>query len=124
MQSLKLEIKGELTDLNTYIQAERTHRQKAAKIKKADTDAVMWLCWQQLKGKKIDRPVDVYIKWYTKNAKKDPDNVAFAKKFIMDGLVKAEILPQDSRKWIKSFFDEFHTDKDDPRIEVVLEEAL
>ena len=124
MNRIKVEIPGELTDLNTYIKAERTHRNEAAKIKKSETNAVMWICWSQQRGVQVEKPVDVTIHWYVKNKKKDPDNIAFAKKFIMDGMVKAALIPQDSQKYIKSFSDEFFIDKDNPRVEVFLEEVL
>jgi len=57
--------------------------------------------------------------WFT-NGRKDPDNVRVASKMIIDGLVKAEILPQDTQKIIKGFTDSFHVDKDDPRVEVTI----
>ena len=39
---------------------------------------------------------------------------------IIDGLVKASILPEDNQKIIKGFTDTFHKDKDDPRVEVTI----
>ena len=114
---MKLTIKGELTDLNTYINAERTNRYMAAKIKKDNTELCLW----QIKGlkHKLER-VDVIFTWYTKDEMKDPDNTAFAKKFILDAIVKAEILKNDGRKQINSLHDYFEVDKNEPRVEVEL----
>ncbi len=113
----KIIIKGELTDLNTFIEAERRNRYLGAKLKKENTEYVMW----QTKGLEPIRhyPLHIHMTWFTKNEAKDPDNVAFAKKYILDGLVKSGILTDDGRKQIKGFSDDFEVDKN-PRIEVVL----
>ena len=42
----------------------------------------------------------------------------FGKKFINDGLVKAGVLKDDSRKYIDGFTEQFLIDKDSPRVEV------
>jgi hypothetical protein len=116
---MKITLQGELTDLNTYINAERRNRFIGAKIKKENTEDVMW----QTKGKKcVDKyPVRIHIDWYTPTIRKDPDNTAFAKKFILDGLVENGILEGDTRKHIKGFSDDFHLDKENPRIELFIE---
>lgn len=115
---MKLIIKGELTDLNTYIDAERRNRFKAAKIKKQETEKVYWECKEQ-KTKKINAPItELFIDWYVKDMKKDADNITFAKKFILDGLVMAKVLPNDGRKYINAFSDMIYVDKKHPRIEV------
>ncbi|MDJ0554337.1 MAG: hypothetical protein F6K24_02600 [Okeania sp. SIO2D1] len=42
------------------------------------------------------------FEWKVFNQKRDPDNIAAAAKFILDGLVAAEIIPDDSLKYIGS----------------------
>jgi Holliday junction resolvase RusA-like endonuclease len=116
---IKFTIPGELTDLNTYVDAERANKYAAANIKKINTDLVTYLT---KKLTPINIPVEVVITWVTKNEMKDPDNVAFAKKFILDGLVKSGVLKNDGRKQIKGFRDKYDTDKDNPRVEVELHE--
>ena len=56
--------------------------------------------------------------WYTKNNRKDADNIAFAKKFVLDGFMKAGLLGNDNRKHITGFQDEFAVDKRNPRVEI------
>lgn len=111
-------ITGELTSLNDYIDAERRHRQVAAKIKHQETHQVAW----QIKKQKVrpitEFPVHITYVWYSKDAKKDIDNVSFSKKFINDGMVLAGIIPNDGRKQIASFSEEFLVDKENPRVEV------
>lgn len=114
---MKLIIDGELTDLNTYINAERSNRFLAAKIKENDTLYVRAQCYVY-KLKPIKSPVRIVYAWYCKDKKKDKSNIAFAKKFIEDGLVKAGILKNDGWNDIASYRDEFYVDKERPRIEV------
>lgn len=112
-------IHGELTDLNSYIRAERTNRYKAAKIKEKETNRV-WIEAKAQGIKKQDKPIGIIIKWYTKNKKKDKDNIAFAKKFILDGLIAAGVIEDDGYEDIAFFVDLFEVDKTNPRIEVIL----
>ncbi len=57
--------------------------------------------------------------WYARRTTvKDADNIAFAKKFVLDGFMKAGILGNDNRKHITGFQDEFAVDKRNPRVEI------
>lgn len=94
------------TDLNTYINAERKNKFIAAKIKKEETDRIYFYCLEQ-SIKPIIKPVYINFEYYTINLKKDPDNLSFCKKFILDGLVKANVLKNDGRKQILGFNDRF-----------------
>jgi Holliday junction resolvase RusA-like endonuclease len=67
----------------------------------------------------VTPPVKIDFVWYN-NGRKDPDNIRIASKMIIDGLVKASILPEDNQKIIKGFTDTFFKDKDDPRVEVTI----
>jgi len=114
---MKLILPGNLTDLNTYINAERTNRFRGAKIKKDETERVYWECKKQ-KLKLIDHEQILTFYWYCKDMKKDPDNIAFAKKFILDGMRDAGVLKNDGWKQITGFYDMFFVDKENPRVEV------
>ena len=114
---MKLIIKGELPDLNTYINAERSNRFMAAKIKKEATESIYWLARHQ-KLKRVVGEVVMSYTWYCKNKRKDKDNIVFARKFIQDGLVKAGVLDNDGWENIAGFSDLFFIDADYPRIEV------
>lgn len=113
----KIKIKGALDDLNTYIKAERSHRNMGAEMKKVNTEIVEW----QTKNLEPIKhyPLHVHITWFNRDEKKDPDNIAFAKKYILDGLKKSGVIKDDSRKYIKSFSDDFEVDKDE-HIEITL----
>ena len=105
------------TSLNKYINSERTNKFVAAKIKREETR----IAYLSLKGSPaIKTPCKLRFIWATTNKRIDPDNIAWAKKFILDGMVKANIIPDDTRKHITGFVDDFLIgDKDSVRIEVI-----
>lgn len=116
-----LVIHGELPDLNTYINAERANKFGAAKIKKEATELVMWEVKSQ-KLKPIKGRIDLIFQWTVKDKKKDPDNIAYAKKFILDGLKEAGIIENDGWKQIGHFEDWFLIGT--PQVKVTLRYAI
>ena len=62
---------------------------------------------------KTSGTVMVRFEWHEKTKKRDADNIASAKKFILDALVKMKVLPDDSRKYVKGFYDKIVDDKED-----------
>lgn len=117
-----LTIKGSLTDLNTYINAERSNRFMGSTVKKNNTHAVHNAAIEQ-HLKKIRPPVFFAFRWYCKDKKKDKDNIAFAKKYIFDGLILAKVLTNDGWNDIEGWSDDFYIDVDNPRIEVEITAA-
>ncbi|HAA8015633.1 TPA_asm: hypothetical protein GHE28_15395 [Listeria monocytogenes] len=112
--SNKIIIPLPLTDLNTYINKERGHRQAAAKVKKQMT----YICSSYVKlamqhGVKFPVPCRLKFTWIIPNKRKDPDNIAFAKKFIFDGMMKAGFIENDNLNYIEGFSDYFIVDKDE-----------
>ena len=73
-------------------------------------------------SEKIDKPVYIKFIWYEQNCKRDKDNVAFAKKFILDALQKSGILPNDNNQYVLGFQDEFVYRQGD-KVEVEIWEA-
>lgn len=106
-----------MTDLNTYIDAERTHRQLGAKLKKAETVRVFVSCVEQ-KIKRVKHIDIIRFSWFCKDKRKDKDNVAFAKKFILDGMMMAKVIKNDGWNDIDGFVDIFAIDNKNPRVEV------
>lgn len=90
--------------LNDQINSARNNRFANAQIKKVWTDAIAMSC--QGKTKFPDK-VWMEFSWYLKNSRRDPDNVQAAKKFILDGMVQAEIIVNDNLKIIQSPIIEF-----------------
>lgn len=115
---MKFTIQGELTDLNAYIGALNSSRWGGNAIKQSETNRVMYEALQAKLGAITAYPVKLEFRWYAKDKRKDIDNTAFAKKFVLDGLVEAGVLADDSRKYVSGFSDEFFVDKENPRVEV------
>lgn len=115
----KFVIYGELPDLNTIIKTAKIHYGQYSQLKKKYTDLVS----KYAPNKSIIGKVDVKIVWYTRNSRKDADNVACGKKFLLDGLVSAGVIKDDSRRYVNSFQDYFFVDKKNPRVEVELIES-
>ncbi|MCO8288285.1 RusA family crossover junction endodeoxyribonuclease [Tetragenococcus halophilus] len=118
---MKFVIPGELTDQNTYMDAERANRHKAAKLKKQNTYkcAAIFMPFR-LQQPKL--PISLHFDWICKNKRKDKDNICFAKKFIFDGMQQAGYIPNDGWSEIKEWTESFHVDKNNPRIEIEIKE--
>ena len=100
-----------LCTLNEYTNANRSNRYIGAKIKKNETHYCEICCVNQLKPV-LSYPIDISIEWY-QNGRKDPDNVSFGIKFILDGMVKAGIIENDGQKQIRNISHSFVKSKVD-----------
>ena len=122
MERSLIVIPKELTDLNTYINAERRHRMQGANIKKRETNVCIAYLKQAInKGFDIDRvkyPLQITFKWYAKDRRKDLDNIAYAKKYIMDAMQKVNLIENDGYKQVQRYTDIYLVDKDNPRVEI------
>lgn len=96
--------------LNEYINIERANKYKAAMLKKQQTNNCYYFS-KLSKIKPFENRVDIKFIWHTPDNKKDHDNISFAKKFILDGLVKSGILKNDNPRYVGNFIDEFKIDK-------------
>lgn len=116
----KFIIEGKLWGLNDYTRACRSKNgQHIASAYKRETEQMIgWYIKKYLGIWHTDKIVYLKYKWVEPNTKRDLDNVAFAKKFIQDSLVKQGVIPNDGWKNILGFNDSFEVDKKRPRIEV------
>jgi len=96
-------IKGILATLNDHDSANRANKFAGAALKKEQTELVAWQC---KKYGAITNPVTIDFVWYY-STRHDFDNLAFAKKYCQDGLVKAGVLKDDSQKFVLGFSDAF-----------------
>lgn len=118
---MKVVIEGELTDLNKFINAQRANRFGGAKVKKDNTQKCA-RAFAPIKAKKLKLPITLHITWYCKDKRKDPDNIAFGQKFILDGMQECGLLENDGFNQVKALHHNFEIDKEHPRIEVEIEE--
>ena len=117
-----LVIKDQLPGLNEYTRENRGNRYNGARMK-AETEQIITLYIRNQHLEPVHGAVFISFKWYEPNEKRDPDNVAFAKKFILDALVSNGIIDGDGRKIVKGFEDLVATDRKNPRIVVEIKAA-
>lgn len=110
--------------LNEYINKERRNKYAAAKVKDDLTNEVAWQCKAVRCAKPIGK-VDMMFRWHVKG-RHDSDNIAFAKKYVLDGMVKAGLLENDNPKCVRHLKDYIYRDVKKPDldyVEVYWEEA-
>ena len=120
---IKLVIRGTLPDLNDHIKALSANRYKGGRLKRNTDEAIMWQLRGQLRGVTLDPPVTMHYLWVEPNMKRDLDNIAFARKYIQDALVKLGALANDGWSYISGFSDDFSVDSKYTRIEITIEEV-
>ncbi|CAK1224313.1 Holliday junction resolvase RusA (prophage-encoded endonuclease) (RusA) [Fructobacillus evanidus] len=110
--------------LNKYIRAERQNRYIGSKMKKQATNYCQLVVQQAMvDGVRFEWPCMLELRWYVPDKRTDSDNWAFMKKFILDGMQKANVrgktfLPNDSLNYVTGFHESFEIDKNNPRVEI------
>lgn len=112
---MRFVIPHRLTRQNEYINQERRNKYAAAKIKKDMTH----ICSRYVPKGHIDYPIEVHLIWTVKNYANDADNVAFGKKFILDGMMKAGLIKKDNLTMIKHLRDDYKKGKNE-QVEVII----
>lgn len=116
-------INGKLDGLNNYTKACRTNPYVGAQMKKKNEEIVTAHILSQLQGVRIAGRVRLAFRWYEPNKRRDLDNIAMSKKFILDALVKTNTIKTDSWRGVVGFTDSFFVDAENPRIEVDITEV-
>lgn len=98
-----IKIPHQLATLNDHDSANRTNKFLGAKLKQEQTELVALYARRH---PKLDKPVFVEFEWHY-SGKHDLDNIAFGKKYVLDGLVKAGVLKNDDQKHVIGFNDQF-----------------
>ena len=120
LKTYKYVLQGRLPGLNEQINRDRSHWSKGNDLKKStERDIAL----QLIPKVKIDKKVFIVYKWFEENKRRDTGNVAYAKKYIEDALVKCGILQGDGWKHKVGHADYFYIDKDNPRIEIEIQEV-
>lgn len=101
---IKVEIQAKLPSCNNYINANRNNRYLGANMKRKTEE----LIYYYIKDLPVfDKPIKINFIWVEENKRRDLDNICFAKKFILDALVKAGKLKDDNRNNVYAFTDTF-----------------
>lgn len=122
---MKLTVWGTLPGLNEIIAENRRNYHAGAKLKKEAQYTVEVCARKTLKRWRASTPVFMHYTWYEPNRKRDKDNIAAGgRKIIQDALVSCGYIKNDGWHDIVGFSDTFRVDKQEPRIEVEIEEVV
>lgn len=120
---MRLVIPYSLPSLNEYIDACRRGKYAGSAFKGKYQHMVMAALRRQIRTP-LREPVVMRYTWVEKNKMRDKDNVSsFGRKIIQDALVNMGALRDDGWSNIRNFADDFAVDRDNPRIEIEIEEA-
>ena len=108
---------------NEYIAAERTHRQRAAAIKRNVELALVAECRKQRAQAVADYPVCLRYKWLRRDRRTDKSNIIFGQKFVEDALQTAGVLRNDGWAEIDAIEHSFGIDQKNPRLELTITQA-
>ena len=97
------EIPIKFLSFNGYVDLCRKNRYQSAKYKRSIEDEIGWYIKRLPKFNKVQ----IHFHWVEENKRRDLDNVCYAKKFILDALVKFGKLKDDSPKYVRAFRDTF-----------------
>lgn len=116
---IEFTIYGKLPTLNDYTNSNRTHWAAGAVSKANGTRTAALACKDiEIPG---DKQLILHYDWYV-STKHDYDNIAFAQKFVQDGLKAAGKIRDDSPKYIIGFTHKFHKcDKGKDKVTVRVE---
>lgn len=111
---------GRLPTINEYISECRKNPHLGAILKRDNTNLCM-LCMRDLYGLKFEKII-IHYRFFEKNRNRDKDNVfAFATKCIQDAMQEIGLIDNDGWRNIENFTHDFFIDKENPRIEVYIE---
>lgn len=109
LAKITCEIPLKLPSLNEYIRVCRSNPYQASRFKK-DVEKDIGIFIARLP--RFERPVKIHFHWIEGTRRRDLDNVCYAKKHILDALVKFGKLKDDNRKCVTAFTDTFDYGKE------------
>ena len=110
-------IPGKLPGLNEVINANRRNKYAGSTLKKDVEESIIPYIKSQCR-QSFER-ISISINWYEPNQRRDYDNISSATKFILDSLVKCDVIPNDGwRNIVPDLHHRFYIDKENPRIEL------
>ena len=114
---------GVLPDLNTEIKKKGGARHGIAysSWKRTVEENISLSIKSQLPGVKIKDRFAMIFRWYSKDKRKDQDNIEFAKKYLLDAMQGSGMIKNDGWKQAGgNTLHEHYIDKTCPRVEVIL----
>ena len=99
MARVEVCVPGRFPGLNEYVRACKCP-QSRARMKRECDERVAWAC-VGARCPAFAPPVTVTVDCYEQDARRDADNVqGMARKFVLDGLQRAGVIGNDSRRWV------------------------
>lgn len=121
---LMIHFHGQLPGMNEMLAAanQRWRKTNGYAIMKHQVETDLWM---QIKQRKlgpvpVDSRVFLEFEWIEKDRRRDKDNIASARKFIIDALVKGNVLRGDGWRDIGGFSDRFVVDAEAVGVRVVI----
>jgi len=121
---MKLVIPGTLPSLNEMINASKRNKYAYVAMKDQAINTVSWEFKCMMIGQQAPERADYEFVWYCPNRRKDKDNIMAGQKFVFDGLQKMGWIKNDGWKQIGKVSHRFEVDKQNPRIEITITEAI
>lgn len=112
------EIPIKFISLNEYVNKCRRNKYEAANYKRQVESDVRYFINRLPKL----RRVSIHFHWIEKTRRRDPDNIAFGKKFILDALVTSGKLENDNQDYVVGFRDTFEHGKENKVVLFITEE--
>lgn len=113
-------LSGQLPGRNKAEEAARSHWSQAAKLKAQNTEAVAWQVMASM-IKPVVGKAEIVVTFYEKDERRDADNIiGGGLKYILDGLVLAGVIVDDGRKYVNLAVNPIKTDRNNPRIEIII----
>ena len=97
-------INMKLPSLNEYVNACRINRYAGADMKRKIEEKIAVFLKDM---PQYEKPIKIHFTWIEGNKRRDLDNICFAKKFILDAMVKSGKLKDDNRRHVTAFTDSF-----------------
>lgn len=110
---------------NELVEARGINRYAYAGLKRTYTRLAMSYAYEaaaKARWRAPEGPVRVLLEWREANRRRDPDNVRGGCKWLLDGIVKAGALRNDSQRYVAEIYDRFTVDKENPGVMVALVE--
>lgn len=108
-----------LPGMNEYVKACRTNKYEAAKLKAHYESCIAYFLRPV---RPFEHPVEIDFHWVEPNSRRDLDNIAAGKKFVLDAMVKCGLLRDDNRRHVTAFRDTFGIGKE-PGVELTIRET-
>lgn len=119
MAAFRFTIPGRIPSLNTTLKLGR-HNQYSQAFRRREIKGLIigWVRAAQIP--KFTGRVNIRVKWFEKDKRRDYDNISAGFKVIADALVITGRIQGDSQRWMGPPQHDFAIDKENPRIEVTV----